>query len=166
MADNEKQDCENCPAYILMSKPDDTPTYVSGLGFRVWFSLVSVCALGLVVVPPTRDSVISILIFIIPMMREYYGFKPLERKRVLLRRCQLAVIWTVVTICGLQVIGVLELSGEKIVISQRFAILAGFSFKFVFVWGLLWVVFVLTIADYFVYRPKSYQSQKVSKRLK
>lgn len=78
MQDSEKEadKCSRCEYASYGQKPEDMPTDVAGLGFRVWFTLLSTIVLGLAVNQPSRDSIISILIFVIPMMREYYGFRP------------------------------------------------------------------------------------------
>lgn len=145
--------CETCSKISqLWEKPDDLRTAASGLGFRVWFTFASVFILGLVIGEPNQDSVISILIFLIPMMREYYGFKPRQNKRIWLRRVQLGVIWLCVGICGLQLAGVLELRESILIFSDRLPYISGMHFSFHIIWILLWLLFLFTIVDYFAYR--------------
>lgn len=155
MEEKEKQiSCEKCQKLSrLWEKPDDLRTAAASLGFRVWFTFASVFVLGLVIGEPNHDSVISILIFLIPMMREYYSFKPRQISRIWLRRVQLGMIWLCVGICGLQVAGVLELNESNLIFSDRLPYISGIHFSFHIIWILLWVLFFLTIADYIAYRP-------------
>lgn len=152
----EKQlECEKCQKMCeLWKKPDDLCSVSSGLGFRVWFTFVSVAVLGLVIGEPNQDSIISILIFVIPIMREYYSFMPKQKKRKILRRIQLGVIWLVVGICALQIVRVLEIQGTKLVFSNRLPFISELSFPFSYIWIPLWILFTLTIADYVAYRPE------------
>ncbi|MCB6366858.1 hypothetical protein LI291_11815 [Intestinibacillus massiliensis] len=159
------KNCDGCPGMVLLSKPDDIPTKVSSLGFRVWFSLLSVLVLGMTVKNPTSDSVISVLIFIIPLMREYYGFIPSTRPRRILRRVELAIIWVIVSICGLSIVNILEISGANLKVSDRFAVLSGKSFSFIIVWILLIAISILTVADYVAYKPKSPKGSKAETKL-
>ena len=159
------KNCDGCPGMVLLSKPDDLPTKVSSLGFRVWFSLLSVLVLGMTVKSPTSDSIISVLIFIIPMMREYYGFIPNTPPRRILRRIELAIIWVTVAICVLYIVNILEISGAVLKVNDKFAVLSGESFSFIVVWFLLVATSILTVADYVAYKPKDLKGSKAETKL-
>ena len=156
MQDSEKEadKCSRCEYASYGQKPEDMPTDVAGLGFRVWFTLLSAIVLGLAVNQPSRDSIISILIFVIPMMREYYGFRPKKRRRAALRMIQLGILWIIVALCALYIVEVFTLVERKIIVTDNFPVLSGCGFDFIVVWILLLVMALLTIADYFAYRPR------------
>lgn len=162
----KRLECEKCQKISEMwEKPDDLLTTASGLGFRIWFSFICVSVLGLVIREPTKDSIISILIFLVPMMREYYGFKPKQKSRSILRIIQLAVIWLVVGICALQIAGVLEIQDATLGFSERLPFIHGICFPFSLIWIPLWALVALTIADYVAYRPDKIQNKKIKRGL-
>lgn len=82
------------------------------------------------------------------------GLDQKKRRRAALRMIQLGILWIVVALCALYIVGVFTLVERKIIVTDNFPVLSGCGFDFIVVWILLLVMALLTIADYFAYRPR------------
>lgn len=154
---------ENCPndKYICphLLKPDDEPTQFVGLGIRCFITFIGWFVLGFKMEGKAVFN--SLFLYFIPLLMDYLRFRPINKRRCLLRIFgkTFSIIFLIIAFLGF--IGIFEAtvinSVTMIKVSADFIAFHFINIKFIWLWRVIGIAPFITIFDYFAYRTPAEQ---------
>lgn len=134
-----------------LAQPQDKPTRVASLGWRILYTFISWLVLGEGILPG-RGFFVSLILFIFPLLMDYLKFVPDTGFRSFLRYAGIIIssVWLLIGIIG--TFGILSIVDSqhhlRIMIDQNYIVLGGASFPVSIIWWFIGINVVLTVVDW------------------
>ncbi len=154
---NNIKTCSDGKMCKYLNDPDDVPTKVASLGFRVITTLISCICAGNTI-QYGKSFFTSMFLFSLPLYVDYLRFKPRVHWRELIRKAGATVSFIELLISFIGFNGILEILYKDnyvgLQISNKYVVLQGCNINVKFVWSLLGISVLISALDWVACKRK------------
>lgn len=140
---------------------DDEPTRFNSPSLRVLINVLSAGILGINFSQITNGYFVTMMIFAIPILLDYFRFKPAVKLRRAIYHVGKALVILVTLICLFGIVGVLTIVSlddtPHIMVRADYVIASGFHFPAYILWVLMALNVLLSVIDTFFVRTRAEQ---------
>ncbi|MPM57142.1 hypothetical protein SDC9_103963 [bioreactor metagenome] len=138
---------------------NDEPTRFNSPAVRVLINVLSAGILGINFSQITNGYFVTMLIFAIPILLDYFRFRPTVKLRRLIYNVGKALVIIVTLICLFGIVGVFTIESldntPHIMVRTDYVIASGFHFPAYVLWVLMTFNVLLSVIDTFFVRTKA-----------